>query len=70
VAVETSPVFKLVKRAALFKDIFAQHDNHQNYDIHPVNEQFIMIKQIGSSGITVVLNWVEELKRLVPPGKR
>ena len=45
------------------------------YDIHPVDERFIMIKQGTSSErslprISVVLNWFEELKQRVPTGRR
>ena len=65
-AVETYPVFKIGKSEALFKDIYVSYINHQNYDIHHENEQLLMLKGLGSSGITVVLNWTEELKKLVP----
>ncbi len=39
-----------------------------SFDISPDGQQFVMIQQDGTgpSQINVVLNWVEELKRLVP----
>ncbi len=40
---------------------------NQYYDISPDGQQFLMIKRPeGQSQINVVLNWFEELKRLVP----
>ena len=39
-----------------------------NYDVAPDGERFVMIKdEAGSGRLNVVLNWTEELKRLVPP---
>ncbi len=38
-----------------------------NYDVSPDGERFVMVKDDSASGrINVVLNWLEELKRLVP----
>lgn len=40
-----------------------------DYDISPNGERFLMIKESPSTTeLVVVLNWLEELKRLVPPG--
>jgi hypothetical protein len=41
----------------------------RNYDVSPDGQRFLMIKddqQQGAARINVVLNWLEELKRLVP----
>jgi len=39
-----------------------------NYDVAPDGQRFLMIRNESSSGrLNVVLNWAEELKRLVPP---
>ena len=39
----------------------------QYHDIHPDGQRFLMIKEnSGADQINVVLNWFEELKRLVP----
>jgi Tol biopolymer transport system component len=38
-----------------------------NYDVSPDGQWFLMIKDDSSSGrVTIVLNWQEELNRLVP----
>jgi eukaryotic-like serine/threonine-protein kinase len=38
-----------------------------NYDVSPDGQRFVMIKdEAGSGRLNVVLNWIEELKRLVP----
>jgi serine/threonine-protein kinase len=38
-----------------------------NYDVSPDGQRFVMVKDDSSSGrLNVVLNWFEELKRLVP----
>ena len=38
-----------------------------NYDVSPDGQQFLMVKdETGSGRLNVVLNWTEELKRLVP----
>lgn len=42
---------------------------YPNYDVSPDGRRFLMMKPGGtdeSATITVVLNWFEELKRLVP----
>ena len=46
----------------------------RNYDIHPDGQRFMMLKDLeeqasAPSQLTVVLNWFEELKRLVPTGE-
>ncbi|MFN2386808.1 MAG: protein kinase, partial [Thermoanaerobaculia bacterium] len=43
------------------------------YDVSPDGQRFLMVKRIQESiptQLNVVLNWFEELKRRVPPGKR
>jgi eukaryotic-like serine/threonine-protein kinase len=38
-----------------------------NYDVSPDGQRFVMVKdEAGSGRLNVVLNWTEELKRLVP----
>ena len=38
-----------------------------NYDVSPNGQRFVMIKDDSSSGrLNIVINWFEELKRLVP----
>jgi Tol biopolymer transport system component len=63
---ETEPEFDVIERKELFETI-----NFRDYDVDP-NGQFLMIRdprESTSLGINVVLNWFEELKRLVPTGK-
>ena len=44
----------------------------QNYDVHPDGEKFLSLRDVASEAdgtqrhFVVVLNWAEELKRLVP----
>jgi hypothetical protein len=45
-----------------------------NYDVSPDGQRFLMLKppesaEAAPTQINVVLNWFEELKRRVPPGK-
>ena len=46
---------------------------YRNYDISPDGQRFLMMNMKGPDGtrpkINVVLNWFEELKRLVPTGE-
>ena len=72
VAVNTEPVFELGTRKMLFDDNYVRRYQHSNYDIHPDNKRFLMIKpsELTSAEMVVVLNWFEELKRLVPVEKR
>ena len=44
----------------------------QYYDISPDGQRFLMLKEGTEeepAQITVIQNWFEELKRLVPPGR-
>jgi serine/threonine-protein kinase len=72
VTVETEPTFRVGKPEELFEGSFtvsAQNPGYlQYYDISPDGQRFLMIKQEQTAGaqINVVLNWFEELKRLVP----
>ena len=40
----------------------------RHYDIHPDGKRFLMLKEVKQTEpqLIVVLNWFEELKRLVP----
>ncbi len=47
----------------LYADLMAR----SSYDIFPDGQRFLMIKQAeAQTQINLVLNWFEELKRLVP----
>jgi len=71
VEVETEPVFTSGAIKVLFEDIYVRRYQHTNYDIHPDNQRFVMIKSSEniSTEMIVVLNWFEELRRLVPSEK-
>ena len=71
VPIDTGPIFRRGKKRVLFDDRYKWGGSHTNYDIHPDNERFIMIKDLRelTYNITVIMNWTEELKRLVPTGK-
>jgi Tol biopolymer transport system component len=71
VAVETAPDFSAGKPMVLFEGQYARnHDSlYLNYDVSPDGQRFAMYKQDeqpAPTQINVVLNWFEELKRLVP----
>ena len=55
---------------SLFTSPYAARDS-RNYDIHPDGERFLMIKPVETreglgNQVILVLNWFEELQRLVP----
>ena len=65
VSVQTRPTFQAYSPRVLF-DV---RSYREEFDISPDGHSFLMIKkelQIYDGQINVVLNWFEELKRLVP----
>jgi len=72
VEVETEPAFRAGNPRALFQGQFQYgNDFRTNYDVAP-DGRFLMIRSLGESAPThlnVVLNWFEELRRLVPTGR-
>ncbi len=67
VGIKTEPTFTAGSPVVLFTGRYTSAFV-VNYDISPDGQRFLMIKAVeGSTGqINVVLNWFEELKRLVP----
>ncbi len=72
-SVQTEPTFRAGRPEVLFEGSFMRTRRGQiampYYDISPDGQQFLMIKAAEgsqSAQINVVLNWFEELKRLVP----
>jgi Tol biopolymer transport system component len=67
VSVETKSEFKAGTPSTLFKGRYV-HEIWPNYDVSPDDQRFLMIKEAeeGQDQINVVLNWTDELKRLVP----
>ena len=69
VDVSTTPDLGLSRPRILFEQryAFGSAQTVANYDVSPDGERFVMVKDDSASGrINVVLNWLEELKRLVP----
>jgi serine/threonine-protein kinase len=68
--VRPGDTFSVGRPDMLFTAPFARRDGTSpNFDVHPDGQRFLMIKSTGAAtaaAITIVLNWVEELKRLVP----
>jgi serine/threonine-protein kinase len=68
--VTTQPVFSASHPRVLFSGPFARQDTHVNYDVSPDGERFVMLnsgaQERAATEITVLLNWFEELQRLVP----
>jgi Tol biopolymer transport system component len=67
VSVRTTPTFVAGAPSLLFDHPYiADNTGHPAYDVSPDGEHFLMIAGGVASHINVVLNWTEELKRLVP----
>ncbi len=74
VPIQTEPTFRAGTAEALFKGLQGPQDNiggGRRYDISPDGQRFLMIKdaeQRAETGteLIIVLNWFDELKRLVP----
>ncbi len=70
VGTKTEPTFTPGSPVLLFTGRYASGQPVVNYDISPDGQRFLMIKvEEGQGQIHVVLNWFEELKRLVPTGE-
>jgi hypothetical protein len=73
VEIQTAPDLTIGRPQELFEGQY-EYGNvgpFPSYDVTPDGQQFLMIKGGGAAGetrqeIVVVLNWIEELKRLVP----
>jgi len=74
VSIQTrSQTLEVGKPRLLFEGRYVSHSTPpgmQYYDIHPDGQRFLMMKEgelpEGQGQINVILNWFEELKRLVP----
>ena len=76
VPIETEPTFKAEKPRVLFEGsyLYGYTAMTSNYDVTADGQRFVMVTEAPSTGsledlrgqIHVVLNWSEELKRLVP----
>ncbi len=71
-AVETEPQLRVVGSRELFEGRYVSCLSCQTYDVGP-DGRFLMIQdpqEPAPAGINVVLNWFEELKRLMQPAKQ
>ena len=76
VSVQTTPRFRPSRPRELFRGPFLSPATiggiTRTYDVAPDGEHFLMLEMGGGGGeleLRVVLNWFEELKRLVPTEK-
>ncbi len=75
VEITTQPSFSVGKPKMLFEGPYEQSvATIPNYDVPSDGQRFLMVKptddeQAAPTQINIVLNWTEELKRLVPTGK-
>jgi eukaryotic-like serine/threonine-protein kinase len=74
VDITTQPGFAAGKPRMLFEGRYELSPvQSANYDVSPDGQRFLMLKpteQAAPTQINVVLNWFEELKQKVPPGKK
>ena len=70
VGVQTEPSFAPGNAEEVFAGYFTPGNApSRTYDISPDGERFLMIKESAggdSTEFVVIINWFEELKRLVP----
>jgi serine/threonine-protein kinase len=69
VSVQTDTTFKAEKPRLLFEGAYGDNrvgSTTSNYDITADGQRFVMVQEEDTPQINVVLNWFEELKRLVP----
>ncbi len=70
VGFKTEPTFTAGSPVVMFTGRYTILPGFVNYDISPDGQRFLMMKEAdeeeGQGQINVVLNWFEELKRLVP----
>jgi len=75
VEVSTQPAFSAGKSRMLFERRYLQPpfpQTNPGYDVSPDGQRFLMVKQgeQAPTQISVVLNWLEDLKRRAPAGKQ
>jgi hypothetical protein len=77
VDVATAPSFSISRPRQLFERHYLPNTNgyaRPNYDVSSDGQRFLMVKPVeerdAPTQIDVVLNWTEELRRIVAVGKR
>ena len=70
VGVRLSPGFSVAELRPFFVDTYEiEHRDDRNYDVSLDGSRFLMVKAertAASAQLTVVLNWFQELQRLLP----
>jgi len=59
----TNPSFSVTSREVLFDDPFVRGSlPHADYDISPDGKNFLMLKPTGETQVTIVYNWLDEVR--------
>ncbi len=69
VPITSGPGFSAGESKVLFEGPFESTARHPDYDVSPDGQRFLMIRTPPESAprqMNIVINWFEELKRLVP----
>ena len=68
VPIELGPTLGLGNAEILFEGSYVTDVRHRQYDVSPDAERFLMLKPSGNPerDIFLILNWADELQRLVP----
>jgi serine/threonine-protein kinase len=71
VDITTDPTFTAGRPRELFREKYVSTSRLRNYDVTPDGRRFLMVQDVSPpeevvTELHVVLNWFEELKRLVP----
>ena len=68
--VGSGSAFSASRPRPLFAKAVARGDGYANYDVSPDGQRFIVVNtpeaEAGATEISVIVNWFDELKRLVP----
>jgi len=60
--VTTVPAFSVTGREVLFEGSYSTSSSHQNYDVTPDGQGFLMLQPAAEAEVVVVLNWLTELR--------
>ena len=60
--VNTVPAFSVTGRDVLFEGSYSTSASHQNYDVAPGGQGFLMLRPDTDVEVVVVLNWLTELR--------
>jgi len=66
VRLETSPRLRVTGRETLFSGSYEQYRWQRQYDVDPRGEGFAMIQTSEGGEAEIIVNWFQELERLVP----